>query len=191
MPEISATEEFSSQIRAREPGHFLIGFKSRDVRKFEENRWISANPVARPVVVSLRQAPVRAVTLVAFLSCVPSLFGPDPPFPPFFSPFGFSFLTGVMRAARDTRPGNSDRLNVDQTDSSIFPDRTRTRSDANELRIRVVARNHRKLCPSTGESRRTRRQFSPERLSNFSLSLLDLNTSFAPPSRKGPTFNPR
>lgn len=84
----------------RKSGHFLIGFKSRDVRKFEENRWISANPIARFVVVSLQQALVRAVTtLVAFPSC------PHPFFPtilsPFFS-FSFSSLTGVMRAVQDT-----------------------------------------------------------------------------------------
>jgi len=66
----------------RKPRHFLIGFKSRDIRKFEENRWISANPVARLVVVSLRQALVRAVTtLVALLSC------PHPSFPTILSPF--------------------------------------------------------------------------------------------------------
>lgn len=56
---------------------------------------------------------------------------------PFFS---LSPLTGPMRSTvQDTRPAIPGRLNVDQTGSSIF--RTaRTRSDANELRIKVVTR---------------------------------------------------
>lgn len=98
MLEISATEGIFV-TDPREPGHFLIGFKSRDVRKFEKNRWISANPVARLVVVSLRQALVRAVTtLVAFL-CPHS----SSPTIPLFSPFGFSNGSDACSPGYSTR----------------------------------------------------------------------------------------
>jgi len=78
-----------------------------------------------------------------------------------------------MRTVVGHSTGNSGWLNVDQTSSSIF--RTaRTRSDANELRIRVVARiyeapgeNYIRRC----ESRWIAAGFSPRRSPDLSFKL--------------------